>query len=125
MIESDTIKLLRECDAGIKMGVKSIDDVLDYVEFDSFIKDETQHIKIVCDVRVVSLINGKISSKFLRETYVMVNNKKNALELKDGANFIRCHNCGSSIDATIGKCEYCGTEINPLQEWVLKIETHE
>ncbi len=31
MIESDTIKLLRECDAGIKMGVKSIDDVLDRV----------------------------------------------------------------------------------------------
>lgn len=31
MIESDTIKLLRECDAGIKMGVASIDDVLDFV----------------------------------------------------------------------------------------------
>ena len=31
MIESDTIKLLRECDAGIKMGVSSIDDVLEYV----------------------------------------------------------------------------------------------
>jgi len=31
MIEQDTIKLLRECDAGIKMGVSSIDDVLDYV----------------------------------------------------------------------------------------------
>ncbi|MCM1497811.1 MAG: hypothetical protein NC124_05035 [Clostridium sp.] len=31
MIESDTIKLLRECDAGIKMGVASIDEVLDYV----------------------------------------------------------------------------------------------
>ena len=30
MIESDTIKLLRECDAGIKMGVASIEDVLDY-----------------------------------------------------------------------------------------------
>ncbi len=30
MIEQDTIKLLRECDAGIKMGVESIDDVLDY-----------------------------------------------------------------------------------------------
>ncbi|MBR6503038.1 MAG: hypothetical protein IKT42_06305 [Clostridia bacterium] len=27
MVEQDTIKLLRECDAGIKMGVKSIDDV--------------------------------------------------------------------------------------------------
>ena len=31
MIEQDTIKLLRECDAGIKMGVKSIGDVLPYV----------------------------------------------------------------------------------------------
>ena len=31
MIEPDTIKLLRECDAGIKMGVASIDKVLDYV----------------------------------------------------------------------------------------------
>lgn len=29
MIEQDTIKLLRECDAGIQMGVASIDEVLD------------------------------------------------------------------------------------------------
>ena len=34
MIEQDTIKLLRECDAGIKMGVSSIDDVLGYVDDD-------------------------------------------------------------------------------------------
>lgn len=27
----DTIKLLRECDAGIKMGISSIDDTLSYV----------------------------------------------------------------------------------------------
>ena len=31
MIEQDTIKLLRECDAGVKMGASSIDDVLQYV----------------------------------------------------------------------------------------------
>ena len=31
MIEPDTIKLLRECDAGVKMGVSSIDEVLPYV----------------------------------------------------------------------------------------------
>ena len=31
MIEQDTVKLLRECDAGLKMGVNSIDEVLDYV----------------------------------------------------------------------------------------------
>lgn len=35
MIEPDTIKLLRECDAGTKMGVTSIDEVLDYVQDDA------------------------------------------------------------------------------------------
>ena len=34
MIEQDTIKLLRECDAGVKMGVASIEDVLDRVHSD-------------------------------------------------------------------------------------------
>lgn len=34
MIEQDTIRLLRECDAGIKMGISSIDDVLEHVESD-------------------------------------------------------------------------------------------
>lgn len=32
MVEQDTIKLLRECDAGVKMGVSAIDDVMDYVK---------------------------------------------------------------------------------------------
>lgn len=32
MIEKDTVRLLRECDAGVKMGVSSIDDVLKYVK---------------------------------------------------------------------------------------------
>ena len=36
MIEQDTIKLLRECDAGIKMGTASIEDVLDKVENPTF-----------------------------------------------------------------------------------------
>ena len=31
MVEQDTIRLLRECDAGVKMGISSIDDVLDNV----------------------------------------------------------------------------------------------
>lgn len=38
MVEQDTIKLLRECDAGIKMGVTSIDDVIDMVRNDKFKK---------------------------------------------------------------------------------------
>ena len=38
MIKKDTIRLLRECDAGIKMGVASIDDVLDRVKNEEFIQ---------------------------------------------------------------------------------------
>ncbi len=34
MIEQDTVRLLRECDAGVKMGTASIDDVLDFVHSD-------------------------------------------------------------------------------------------
>lgn len=51
MIESDTIKLLRECDAGIKTGVSSIDGVLDYVrdenlrEYLSDCRDEHDKLK--------------------------------------------------------------------------------
>ena len=32
MIEKDTVRLLRECDAGIKMGVSSISDMLPYAK---------------------------------------------------------------------------------------------
>ena len=32
MVEQDTIKLLRECDSGVKMGVASIDDVLKHAQ---------------------------------------------------------------------------------------------
>jgi len=44
MIEQDTIKLLRECDAGIRMGVDSIDDVLDRVQ-DRQLRDILSHCK--------------------------------------------------------------------------------
>jgi hypothetical protein len=36
MIEQDTIRLLRECDAGVKMGIASIDDVLEHVAGEAF-----------------------------------------------------------------------------------------
>lgn len=36
MIENDTIKLLRECDSGVKMGISSITEVLNRVESEDF-----------------------------------------------------------------------------------------
>jgi len=38
MIEQDTVKLLRECDAGVKMGISSIDDVIGHVKSESLRK---------------------------------------------------------------------------------------
>ena len=52
MIEQDTIKLLRECDAGIKMGVSSIDDVMPHVKSDELkkilnaCKDEHENLRV-------------------------------------------------------------------------------
>ena len=42
MIEKDTIKLLRECDAGVKMGTSSINDVLGFVRANGMRKDLTE-----------------------------------------------------------------------------------
>ena len=35
MVEQDTIKLLRECDAGVKMGASSLDDALEFARGDA------------------------------------------------------------------------------------------
>lgn len=43
MIEQDTIKLLRECDAGVKMGTTSIGDVINSVK-----NEEFKHLLSVC-----------------------------------------------------------------------------
>ena len=42
MVEQDTIKLLRECDAGIKMGIASIDDVLSHTRSEKLQKTLTK-----------------------------------------------------------------------------------
>ncbi len=50
MVEQDTIRLLRECDAGVKMGISSIEDVLDNIannEFkDRLTKAKEEHCEI-------------------------------------------------------------------------------
>lgn len=57
MIEQDTVKLLRECDAGIAMGVKSIDDVIDSVDSESFKKRlsecKYEHEELKKDINVL------------------------------------------------------------------------
>ena len=54
MIEQDTIKLLRECDAGVKMGISSINDVLGHVTTEAFSQKLTtcreEHEDLQCKI---------------------------------------------------------------------------
>ena len=57
MIEQDSIKLLRECDAGIKMGVSSIDEVLGHVECDkleqTLSQNKKEHEKLKSEIQTL------------------------------------------------------------------------
>ena len=56
-MENDTVKLLRECDAGVEMGVSSIDDVKDYVKAENFrrllITCKEEHEKLEREIRTL------------------------------------------------------------------------
>ena len=57
MIESDTIKLLRECDAGIKMGIASIEDVLGHAQdkklYETLSECKEKHESLQCDIQKI------------------------------------------------------------------------
>lgn len=94
-------------------------DVLDYIEFNDYVKDNTQYIKVLAEVRVVYYDKGKIKPKFINEEYLLRKNLNEKLMLKEGTNMIKCHSCGASIDVNNGECSYCHSKINYLQEWIL------
>ena len=55
MVEQDTIKLLRECDAGAKMGIASIEDVLGHVEDQNLYQKlsdcKSEHEQLQCKIQ--------------------------------------------------------------------------
>ncbi len=55
MIEQDTIKLLRECDAGVTMGIDSIDQVRDHVKSkklkDYLVECRREHDKLNSEIQ--------------------------------------------------------------------------
>lgn len=55
--DGDTVKLLKECDAGIKMGVSAIEEVIDNVEsndFKNILQDcKNQHEKLKDEILVL------------------------------------------------------------------------
>ncbi len=55
MIEQDTIRLLRECDAGVRMGIASLDDVLPSVRSEALRQtlqaSREEHDKLANEIR--------------------------------------------------------------------------
>ena len=91
MIEQDTIKLLRECDAGTKMGIASIEDVLDHVENQQLYKKladcKAEHEQLQC--RIQELLGqykdeGKNPNPIAKGMSWMKTNMKLGMEATDG-----------------------------------------
>lgn len=95
-------------------------DILDYLDFKEYRKNDKLYVKVKVDVRIVYLKNNKIKSKFIQDTYVLLKHNNKTIELKDGANMIKCPNCGASVDAKKGYCEYCNSKVGYLQEWIME-----
>ena len=90
MIEQDTVKLLRECDAGIKMGVDSIGDVLGHVkdrEFRTVLTDcKVEHEKLQQEIDLLLQKyhdDGKAPNAIAKGMSWMKTNMKLAMEDTD------------------------------------------
>ena len=91
MIEKDTVRLLRECDAGVKMGVSSINDVIDYVKSEDFkstlSRCKSEHDKL--DSQIQSELDrygdeGKNPNPIAKGMSWVKTNVKMALDHSDG-----------------------------------------
>ncbi|MDD6063058.1 MAG: hypothetical protein PUB99_10650 [Oscillospiraceae bacterium] len=91
MIEQDTIKLLRECDAGVQMGISSIDEVLDNIQNEELrqllIDCKNEHIKLVHKIQVLLdryHDTGKAPNPMAKGMSWIKTNVKLAVEDSDG-----------------------------------------
>lgn len=90
MQENDTLKLLRECDAGVKMGVASINDVLTDVKSEQMRNDlkncRDQHEILLSEIKnklSQSCDRGKEPAPMAKGMSWMKTNVKMALEHSD------------------------------------------
>ena len=89
-MEDDSVKLLRECNAGIKMGISSIDDVMNHVQNDGLrgvLKDSHDiHCRLGDDTHKM-LINyhdeGKEPAPMAKAMAKMKSNGKNEKQFQN------------------------------------------
>jgi hypothetical protein len=91
MVEQDTIKLLRESDAGVKMGISALDEVLEYVHSDALktcLSDcKSEHEKLNTEMQHLLdryKDDGKEPNPIAKGMSWMKTNVKLALDESDG-----------------------------------------
>lgn len=94
-------------------------DILDFISFNEFKKNNTMFVKVKVILRFVYYKNNKFTSKIVKKEYLMEKIESKTLPLLKGVNVIMCSFCGASVDATKGYCEYCGSKIKYFQEWIM------
>ena len=94
-------------------------DILDYLDFNTYEKDNNLYIDIVLEIRVVKVENNSIKSTVLKQKFTFKKNDE-VLMIKNGINLIKCSNCGASININDGECKYCHSKIKYLSEWILE-----
>ncbi len=92
MIEQDTIRLLRECDAGIKMGISSLDDSVKYVKnpdlksiLDKSAREHTQILKDMQNLLDIYHDDGKEPPAMSKGMEWFQTNVKLAMDSSDDA----------------------------------------
>ena len=95
-------------------------DVLDYLKFKNYTKNNQLYVEVTAEVRLVYYKNKKITSKIKKDKYLLRQHNNGVESLKEGSNIIKCHNCGASIDITQEECSYCHTKTKYFQEWILE-----
>lgn len=133
MIEQDTIKLLRECDAGIKMGVSAIDDVLQYVkseELKQFLNDSRDEHNSL-DTKLQELLekykdDGKEPNPIAKGMSWMKANMKLSMNESDGtiADLITdgCNMGIKSLSKYLNKYAAADEESKDICKKLIKIE---
>lgn len=132
-MNTDTTKLLRECNAGIKMGIDTIESVLERVENQDFYailktcKDE--HIKLEAETGALLQEFGEESKEpnpLAKGMSYMKTNVKTVLEPGDKtiADLVTdgCHMGVKSLERYLNEYENAEQRVKSIAEKLIKIE---
>ena len=133
MIENDTVKLLRECDAGIKMGISSIEEVVDYVKSEklksSLNESKSEHKKL--DIELENMLEeykdeGKEPSAIAKGMSWMKTNVKLGMNKSDStvADLITdgCNMGVKSLSKYLNQYEAASEDSKNITKKLIKIE---